>query len=451
MKVLRAALAKFFRLLPIRATESALKVDDERATQSVPASFGAIVLNGLFYPTAARVLSPGLLLAWFVSDITSSALWVALIIPVQQGLALLPEPFYAEWLSTKPRSAPYYRAQAFLRMLVWCGLGLAAWTFGGGHANLLLALFFLVFAIDSTCGGFGNIAFNDALASVIPEGLRGRARGWRGIFGAAAGGAAGLLIRRYFSERSSVQAFGLLFIAAGSLYAVGGLVFALVDEPQKNAVLTDRPSLSRLLHRIREMLRSATFRRFVASQVLLVPLTQGLPFFTLFAKRAFNLQLKALGVLILVDAVTPIVGNFIWGRLSDSHGNRWVIIAAAAFGVIAPLCGVTLYAMQDSSSSGALVLIVLAIVVFTAGTATVGIDLAAKNYMLDLAPNAEQRPLYIGVSDTLIGIPTMLLIGVGGVIDAFGFAPVFSIIGVAAIAGTLVASRLPLSQKGAVE
>ena len=199
------------------------------------------------------------------------------------------------------------------------------------------------------------------------------------------------------------------------------------------------------------MLRSATFRRFVASQVLLVPLTQGLPFFTLFAKRAFNLQLKALGVLILVDAVTPIVGNFIWGRLSDSHGNRWVIIAAAAFGVIAPLCGVTLYAMQDSSSSGALVLIVLAIVVFTAGTATVGIDLAAKNYMLDLAPNAEQRPLYIGVSDTLIGIPTMLLIGVGGVIDAFGFAPVFSIIGVAAIAGTLVASRLPLSQKGAVE
>lgn len=448
MNVSRAALAKLFRLLPVRAPESVLKADGGRAAQAVPASFAAVVLNGLFYPTAARVLSPGLLLTWFVSDLTSSALWVALIIPVQQGLALLPEPFYAEWLSTKPRSAPYYRAQALLRTLVWCALGFAACAFGGGRAGRLLTLFFLVFAVDSTCGGFGNIAFNDALASVIPEGLRGRARGWRGIFGAAAAGAAGLLVRRYFSARGSVQAFGPLFAAAGSLYAAGGLVFALVDEPRKNPVSTDRPSPSRLLRRTGEMLRSVTFRRFVASQVLLVPLTQGLPFFTLFAKRAFDLQLKALGVLILVDAVAPIVGNFVWGRLADARGNRRVIVAAAAFGLIAPLCAVALYAMQDGKPSGALVLTVFAVVVFTAGTATVGIDLAAKNYVLDLAPDRARRPLYIGVSDTLIGIPTMLLVGAGIVIDVFGFAPVFSGIGAATIAGALVASRLPLRGKG---
>src|SRR5207302_4747250 len=201
--------------------------------------------------------------------------------------------------------------------------------------------------------GFGNIAFNDALASVIPPGLRGHVRGWRGIFGSIAAGVAGLLIRYYFSERSGVAAFGLLFVVAGGLYAVGGLVFALIAEPEKSRTSTNQLSLSDSLRRMRELIQDVAFRRFVSAQVLLIPLTQGLPFFTLFAKRAFGLELKALGLLVLVDAVTPVIGNFVWGRLADVRGNRWVIVTAALCGVIAPVCGVVLYVVRGNGWSGA--------------------------------------------------------------------------------------------------
>ena len=188
MKALHAALATFFRLLPVRTSEYKLQGRNGGPEQSVPASFAAIVLNGLFFPTAARILSTGLVLTWFVSDLTPSAFWVGLLVPIQQGLALVPQPIFAQWLATKPRSSPYYTAQSFLRTVVWSGLGLTAWSLGNEHASALLALFFLVFAVDATCGGFGNIAFNDALASVIPPGLRGHVRGWRGIFGSIAAG-----------------------------------------------------------------------------------------------------------------------------------------------------------------------------------------------------------------------------------------------------------------------
>ena len=442
MKALHTALVAIFRLLPVRVSENDLKGEGERTEQSVPANFAAVVLNGLFFPTAARVLSTGLVLTWFISDLTPSAFWVGLLVPVQQGLALVPQPVFAEWIAAKPRRAPYYAGQALLRTFVWAALGLAVWSLGSEHASILLALFFLVFAVDATCGGFGNIAFNDALASVIPQGLRGRVRGWRGVFGSVAASIAGLLIRYYFSARSEVAAFGTLFVAAGVLYALGGLVFALIDEPEKERASTTRPRLADLFRRMREMLRRVAFRRFVIAQALLIPLTQGLPFFTLFAKRAFGLELKTLGLLILVDAITPIVGNFVWGRLADARGNRWVMFAAALFGVLALVCGGVLYAIRGQGWSGAFVLLSFAVLVFASGTATIGIDLATKNYVLDLAPNAAERPIYIGVNDTLVGLPTILLIGTGFVIDTLGFAPVFTGIGALALGGALVARRL---------
>src|SRR6266536_872123 len=124
MKALQAALAAVFRILPVNASEGDLKGRRGSSEQSVPVSFAAIVLNGLFFPTAGRILSTGLLLTWFVSDLTPSAFWVGLLVPVQQGLALVPQPIFAEWIAAKPRSAPYYAGQALLRTFAWTALGL---------------------------------------------------------------------------------------------------------------------------------------------------------------------------------------------------------------------------------------------------------------------------------------------------------------------------------------
>jgi hypothetical protein len=441
MPSLHALLAALSRLLPVRPSESDLKDASQKEREQFPANFAVIAINGLFFPTAGRILGAGLLLTWFVSDLTPSATFVVIIVPIQYGLALVAQPLFAGWLAGKRRLFLYYTAQSLLRGALWCALGLVAFLIGNQQAGLMLLIFFAVIMVDATAAGVGNIAFNDTLARVIPGPLRGRVRSWRGIFGGIAAGVAGLLIRSYFSERSGVQAFGLLFAVAGLFYAAGGIVFALIQGPKEAAAQKQRRPFFDRWRKFGELWCDAPFRRFVYVEVLLVPLVQALPFFTLFGRRRLGIEAEALGLLVTVDAVTPVVGNFIWGKIADSFSNRQAIIGASLCGLIAPVLGFILY--TSSISPGRLTLSLFAGIVFAVGLASAGIDLATKNYVLDLAPDETERPLYIGVNDTLVGLPTMLLAATGLIIDLFGFLPVFLGLGLLTIAGSIAASRLP--------
>lgn len=403
------------------------------------ANFAAIVLNGLFFPAAGKILGAGLVLTWFVSDLTRSAFVVGLLVPIQYGVALLAQPWIAQWMSGRPRRVPSYRNQALVRAALWAALAVAVWSLGGERRELLLAIFFGIVTTDALAAGVGNIAFSDVLARVVPKSLRGRARGGRGMAGAVAGGIAGASIAILVSPESGIGIFAALFLVAGVCYALGGFTFGLISEPTTGASRETRERES-LKSRVREMFARTGYRRFLAIQILLLPATQGLVFFSLFGRREFQLDIKTLGLLLVSDAVAPFVGNFFWGRWADRFGNRWVLGSAAAVSLLAPAVALTL-AVAGRNWPDASVLIAFGFLVFAVGTASAGVDLASKNFILDLAPDEARRPVYIGVNDTLIALPTMLLAGAGAVIDRFGFRPVFS----AAFAAAALATYLAIA------
>jgi hypothetical protein len=115
MRLLRAAFARFFKLLPVSPSERELEGVGERVQRSLPTNFAIVALNGLCFPTAGRILGAGLLLTWFVSDLSDSAFLVGLIVPIQYGFALLAQPLVAGWLTAEPHRAPYYTAQSLIR------------------------------------------------------------------------------------------------------------------------------------------------------------------------------------------------------------------------------------------------------------------------------------------------------------------------------------------------
>src|SRR5204863_7712086 len=96
-KVLRAV----FRCLPVRAGGPEVAGASERVRRALPENFGAIAINGFFFPPAGRIVAAGLLLTWFLSDLNASAFLVGLIIPIQYGLALLGQPIIAPCLIRK--------------------------------------------------------------------------------------------------------------------------------------------------------------------------------------------------------------------------------------------------------------------------------------------------------------------------------------------------------------
>jgi MFS family permease len=421
--------------------ESAARHYDGGTRLTLQANFGAIVLNGLFFPTAGKILGAGLLLTWFLNELTPSAFVVGLLIPIQYGASLLAQPWIGQWMSGRPRRTPYYRNQALLRAAVWSMLG-AAIVMDREHTSTLLVVFFVVVIVDAVAAGVGNIAFSDTLARVIPKPLRGRARGGRGMAGAIFAGTAGILVNRLVSPESGLGVFALLFGVAGVCYALGGLTFGSISEPENKSARTAGRAGQPLRSRVREMLAAPGYRRFLAVQVLLIPATMGLTFFSLFGRREFNLDLKAFGLLVVSDALAPLMGNWFWGRSADRLGNRWVLALSAGVSLAAPAIALAL-SLVDRTPSRLLVLASFGAIVFVLGVAAAGADLASKNIVLDLAPDEQRRPVYIGVNDTLIAIPTMLLVVGGAVIDRAGFQPVF--ISVAACSAVAAALAMTLS------
>ena len=406
-------------------------------------NFAAIVLNGLFFPTAGKILGAGLVLTWFVSDLTSAAWVVGLLVPIQYGAGLLAQPWIAQWMSGHTTRLPFYRNQALFRATLWIALAAVVWLVGAARPGVVLLIFFAVVIGDAVAAGVGNIAFSDVLARAIPKSLRGRARGGRGMAGAVLGGLAGVLIATTVAPDSGVWIFGALFLIAGVCYGAGGITFALIREPTG-----ERPSHSRgpskLRARIREMLGRGDYRRFLAIQALLVPATQSLAYFSLFGRREFALDLKILGLLLVSDAVAPFVGNFFWGMQADRKGNHWVIGGAALTSVLSPVLALTLATVGESWPRS-LAIVTFGVIVLAVGIAAAGIDLASKNLVLELAPDEARRPIYIGINDTLIAIPTMLLVGAGVIVDWFGFRTLF--IGLGALAA--VAAVMTLSWRHA--
>ncbi len=259
--------------------------------------------------------------------------------------------------------------------------------------------------------------------------------------GAIVAGTAGVLITLFVSPESGLTVFALLFGVSGVCYALGGLTFAAIKEPRGEPSRHESSQLPNLWPRVKEMLSDAGYRRFLAVQTLLVPATQGLVFFSVFGRREFHLDMKALGLLLISDAVAPLAGNYMWGKLADRFGNRWVLGASALVSLIAPVTALILHGIGDRLGSSS-VLAVFALIVFSLGIASVGTDLASKNFILELAPEST-RPVYIGVNDTLVALPTMLLAVGGAAIDWLGFSPIFVAIALSGSAAGALSLALP--------
>lgn len=440
MRRIQQLFASVSGLLGIRADTNQQEID-ERQRESLPFNFGAIVLNGLFFPTAGKILGAGLLLAWFLDELGASTFLIGLLVPIQYGVALLAQPWIGQWMSGKPRRVPYYRNQALLRGIVWSALAATVWLANKDNRALLLSFFFLAVLIDAVAAGVGNIAFSDTLAKTIPKRLRGRARGGRGMCGAIVAGTAGVLITLFVSPQSELAVFALLFAVAGLCYGAGGITFAVIKEHPSDEKRDDAARLVNLWPRVREMLSDSGYRHFLAVQTLLVPATQGLIFISVFGRREFHLDMKALGLLLISDALAPLAGNYVWGKIADRYGNRLVLGAAALVSVAAPVAALVLHFL-GATFEPILILSLFALIVFTLGTASVGADLASKNFILELAPDST-RPVYIGVNDTLVALPTMLLAMGGAVIDSFGFLPVFIAISLSGLAAGVLSLALP--------
>lgn len=383
------------------------------------------LVNGAIFGFVDALIAPTLTLALFITALGGSSFLVGLLAAIYNGGWFLPQFLVSHRIQQLPLKIPLYRSAAYIRIVCWFLICVATFTLGERNPTLLLVLFFFLFIIYSFTAGFAGNAFMTVVAKIIPIQTRGSFFGWREFTGTAMGLGAGYLVAVALSpERGLVfpDNFGLLFVTAFGAIGAGLLLFCQVREPREEITRTSI-SLPEQFRVARVIVReNHTFRRYLWTRFILAAGDLATPFYAIYAIRELGAPAFIVGLYIGLTTLSALLSTPVLSYLSDRHKLHWVLVLAAAATPIIPLLALLFTAFGTGDS----IAVAFGIIFIVYGVGRTAANIAFPTYLLNLAP-PETRSLYIGFTNTLLGIATFIPIIGGILLDLFGFTPLFGI------------------------
>ncbi len=400
---------------------------DPIAQRHARRNFDLGVVNGALYILFDTVTSSALVLPLFVSQLTQSRLLIGLVQPVVQSGWFLPQFVMSRYVERLPRKQVFYHIGVAIRVACWALLVLA--IFGlRDNPTALLAGFFILLAVFHLSAGIGGLSFMDIVAKTVPPRRRGQFFGARNLFGGILGFGAGFGVKAILDETGRFpfpSNFGLLFGVAWIFLVISLGSFSLVVEPA-GPVNEDKLSLREQLARAwRLPRRDPDYRRFLFMRMSLIAAEMATPFYIVYAEQGLRLPASTVGIYLSVASAAGILSNIAWSRISDRQSNKLLMQRSIMLGALAPLLALLAPTLQTVLPAGVVangfVLVFVVLGAYVAGT-----NIGNMNLILEIAPPAE-RPLYLGMSNTLLGM-MWFTTGLGGVVAEWaGFQVLFAL------------------------
>ncbi len=418
-------------------------MDDVIPEHEVRRSFALGVFNGTAFRFAETLIDPPLILTWFVSQLTSSNLLIGLVAPMGNAGWFLPQIFVSTRIQRMERKMPSYTLAAVIRTIAWVLLAAAVWLVD--DPRLLLVGFFALYAIARLSAGLAGLTFFDVVAKTIPARRRGSFFAWRQLLGGLLGLGGGWIVKMLLNHPALPFPHGhaVLFLLYCAVMVPALTAFALIREPP-GPVVAEPVTLGEQLRRAGRLWRTdRVYRRYIAARLSLAMANIALPFYGIYAKNVLGAPEGMVGIYVVARVGALLLSNLLWGRLSDERGNRLVMRLVSLGSGLAALSALALVGVMGLLRPQGAWLPYLALPLFFLDGAMLPAQiLSGSNFLLELVPGAE-RPLYLGLSNTLMGV-VVLISGLGGlVVDFFGFAGLFAVSLGLCLAGYVFASGLP--------
>jgi MFS family permease len=411
--------------------------------REVRRSFVLGILNGTAFGFAEALIDPPVVLTWFISQLTSSNLLIGLVAPLGNAGWFLPQIFVSTRIQRMRRTMPAYVASAVIRTVAWLLVAAAVWMVD--DPTLLLISFFALYSIARVSSGLGGLSFFDVVAKTVPARRRGSFFAWRQLVGGVLGLGGGWIVKTILNSPAFPFPDGhaLLFLVYCVGMALGMLAFALIREPP-GVVSAGPVTMDDQLRRSRRLVRAdSVYRRYIAARVVLGLTSIALPFYGVYAKSVLGASGGMAGIYVAARIGATLIFNLPWGRLSDRRGNQLVMrLLSLGSGATALLALGLVGLIGLVQPRGSWLPYVALPIFFLDGAVRPAQMMVGSNFLLELAPEAE-RSLYLGLSNTLLGV-VVLISGLGGlVVDSFGFAGVFFLSVVLSVAAYVFATGLP--------
>jgi len=411
--------------------------------REVQRSFALGVFNGAVFNFAETLVAPPLVLTLFVSKLTSSNLLIGLVAPLGNACWFLPQIFVSARIQRMEHKMPSYKLSAVIRTLAWLTLAVAVWLLD--DPLLLLVGFFVLYTIARLSAGLAGLSFFDVVAKTIPARRRGSFFSWRQLLGGLLGLGAGWIVKIVLAHPALPfpHDHAFLFFLYCAAILPGLTSFTMIREPP-GAAMTTPVTLGEQLRRAGRILReNRVYRRYLFTRMSLALTSVALPFYGIYAKNVLGAPEGMVGIYVATRIGAQMLFNLPWGRLSDRRGNQLVMrLLNLGTGTTVLLALILVFLMALLQLEGDWLPYLALPLFFLDGAVRPGQVLSGSNFLLELVPEAE-RPLYLGFSNTLMGV-IVLLSGLGGLmVDVLGFAGLFTASLLLCIVGYLLATGLP--------
>lgn len=395
----------------------------DHAASAEAGSFARHVVSLSASKLADGLLSPKLVLSWLLTQLGAASVFVGLLVPIRESLALLPQLFTAPRIHAMAHRKWAWAGGSMVQGAAGAGIVAAGLTLTGNAAGVTICALLAVLALArSIC----SVSYKDILGKTVGQSRRGSATGF-----AASVASVGVVVFALVLMTGAADRFALVvgaLVLAAALWLVAGAVFATLDEAPTPAEAEGTPWGQLTLLREDRQLVLFLWTRGLLTGTALAP-----PFLVVMGSQGGGID--RLGALVLASSVASFLSSYVWGRMADRSSRNVMrlsgIVAALALGA-ALLCDMAGLAGTVWAMPGALFVLMIAYH---------GVRQGRSTYLVDMAPK-DRRAAYTAVSNTVIGV---VLIGsgmFGALASLAGPGAAIAVFAVMSLAAAAVATKL---------
>ncbi len=361
------------------------------------------VLDGASFGFGMSFFSSTIILPLFVSHFTDSPLTIGLISFLAWGGVLLPQLFMANAVEHAPLKKFFPMTLGFfLERLPVFLLAPAVYFLAIRQPMLTLIIFFVLYTWHNIGAGVIIVGWQDMIAKVIPVEKRGRFFGISNFIGNGTGILGALTVPFVLEKYTFPMGYVFSFAIASALFFFSWVSLSLTREPP---VYSSKPSVSQLdyLRSIPEVLRKdRNFSMYLLAQTVFSMSGMATGFLVIYAVQTWNLPDAIASGFMLALQIGLTLANLFFGFFSDRKGHKLSLEICI---LLSPL---------------ALILAIIAPspwwffpIFFLSGSVNAGTFISGISIVYEFT-DAENRPTYIGLANTIPGIVVSVAPLIGG-------------------------------------
>jgi MFS family permease len=387
---------------------------DNETNRHFRLNYIANLMDGGFFGFALGFASLTTVIPLFVSNMTNSAILIGLIPAIHTMGWQLPQLFNARYVSQLKRLKPYVLLMTIQERVPFLGLMIIAWRLPaiGIHWGLILTFVMLIW--QGLGAGFTANPWQNLIGKIFPSEYRGT---FFGLQGAAANllASIGAILAGFILQRIAFPTnYALCFLFACLCLVVSFFSLSTTSEPERTTEILPSSSILFWNNVLSILKRDRPFRSFLITRVLSQFGLMAFAFYTVYAVRRHGISEVTAGVMTSVLMITQVAANPILGWLADRWSRKWILELGAACAMFSAI----LAWLAPNIA-------VFFIVVILAGVASTVFWTIGMTLSLDFGTD-EERPTYVGLSNTLIAPATILAPLIGGwLADRAGYSATF--------------------------